>query len=722
MASFKKLITLIQNAGSSLTSFSQSTNKATSAINKSTSAIEQNTRALNKNIQASNVIVAKVESNAKRRYSAEERANLKILVDDTKTKNKLLVEQEKFNNKRELLEQKYQQKLENMRQKQASSSGFSLSNLFAGYYLATRAVSALTSITDVSDTALSTKARLGLYNQSQYSNDELYDMMYMSSQRSRTGLEDTSDLVNRILVSGAMQGAGSATESIRIAEIINKASVAGGGTRDEIQRSLRQLAQGLSSGSLQGDELRSIREQTPFLAQMLAEGLNKVAPELGGNLAIGDLKDLGGEGELTAERILKAFSAMEEGINEKFNAMPRTFAQSMTQINNVWTRFIANLSETGGALSYINKIASEIADYLMSEKGQTMLNRLANSLNSIASTLYTIWSYASPLLSTLLESGPVIETLIGSLSVLIGLGLANKIANLVTGMGALGSTGLYVAGAMLAVAGASTVASLAFQAMGDDSETANKKVQASWDSLGYHILGILGLLETAIISGVSLVADFVILTFENTLRAVSLAINGLLAGVQGIGWIGAKVVDAVTADKWDLSSKVESGLSNTTDTINNSWYGLTHPMESFNNTLGGGTSLHQGAFNMMDTVGDYWFTKGADAYEASWDKQEKTEKQLEKLTNLLDTMSSEDFTYHVGDVDNVKGTVDISSEDLKLLKDIATRDLLLNMTSVTPQANITFGDVRETADVDKIMDVIEDMVENAFATSLVYTD
>lgn len=85
-------------------------------------------------------------------------------------------------------------------------------------------------------------------------------------------------------------------------------------------------------------------------------------------------------------------------------------------------------------------------------------------------------------------------------------------------------------------------------------------------------------------------------------------------------------------------------------------------------------------------------------------------------------MTKDGFKYNVGTVDKVNGTVDISSEDLKLLKDIASRDLLLSMTSVTPQANVTFGDVRETADVNKIMDVIEDMVENAFATSLVYTD
>jgi len=50
---------------------------------------------------------------------------------------------------------------------------------------------------------------------------------------------------------------------------------------------------------------------------------------------------------------------------------------------------------------------------------------------------------------------------------------------------------------------------------------------------------------------------------------------------------------------------------------------------------------------------------------------------------------------------------------------MAAREFLLNLKSITPQANITFGDVRETADVGKIMAVLETMVENALATSLV---
>jgi hypothetical protein len=75
-----------------------------------------------------------------------------------------------------------------------------------------------------------------------------------------------------------------------------------------------------------------------------------------------------------------------------------------------------------------------------------------------------------------------------------------------------------------------------------------------------------------------------------------------------------------------------------------------------------------------------------------------------------------------GDLDSVgsiKSDVDISDEDLKLLRDIAAREFLLNLKTVTPQVDVKFGDVHETADVDKILEVIQDMVDEELATSLV---
>ena len=87
-----------------------------------------------------------------------------------------------------------------------------------------------------------------------------------------------------------------------------------------------------------------------------------------------------------------------------------------------------------------------------------------------------------------------------------------------------------------------------------------------------------------------------------------------------------------------------------------------------------------------------------------------------------DYMPQEDIFVKGGDLDSVgriKSDVNISDEDLKLLRDITARDFLLNLQSVTPVANITFGDIKETADVDQILDVIQDMVDEQLATSLV---
>ena len=54
----------------------------------------------------------------------------------------------------------------------------------------------------------------------------------------------------------------------------------------------------------------------------------------------------------------------------------------------------------------------------------------------------------------------------------------------------------------------------------------------------------------------------------------------------------------------------------------------------------------------------------------------------------------------------------LSDEDIQLLLDIATRDYQLSYQSVTPNISVQFGDVRETADVDGVMDVIAGRIED----------
>lgn len=68
----------------------------------------------------------------------------------------------------------------------------------------------------------------------------------------------------------------------------------------------------------------------------------------------------------------------------------------------------------------------------------------------------------------------------------------------------------------------------------------------------------------------------------------------------------------------------------------------------------------------------------------------------------------------------IKDDISINEEDLKLLKDIAVAGFTQQYTKLQPNLKVEFsGDIRETADVNKIMTAIEEMVEEAYASSLV---
>ena len=65
-----------------------------------------------------------------------------------------------------------------------------------------------------------------------------------------------------------------------------------------------------------------------------------------------------------------------------------------------------------------------------------------------------------------------------------------------------------------------------------------------------------------------------------------------------------------------------------------------------------------------------------------------------------------------------KDDLSLKDEDIQLLLDVATRDYKLNYQKVEPNITITFGDVRETADVDDVMDKIADKLEEIYDSNL----
>ncbi|TGS09320.1 phage tail tape measure protein, partial [Mesorhizobium sp. M4B.F.Ca.ET.190.01.1.1] len=80
----------------------------------------------------------------------------------------------------------------------------------------------------------------------------------------RSGLTETVDLYAKLL--RATAGVAKNEQQVADAtEIVNKAFKAGGAEASEQAAGILQLSQALSSGILQGDELRSIRENAPII-------------------------------------------------------------------------------------------------------------------------------------------------------------------------------------------------------------------------------------------------------------------------------------------------------------------------------------------------------------------------------------------------------------------------------------------------------------------------
>ncbi|MFD2703832.1 hypothetical protein ACFSVM_25715, partial [Paenibacillus shunpengii] len=71
----------------------------------------------------------------------------------------------------------------------------------------------------------------------------------------------------------------------------------------------------------------------------------------------------------------------------------------------------------------------------------------------------------------------------------------------------------------------------------------------------------------------------------------------------------------------------------------------------------------------------------------------------------------------VGEVGKINDEVDISSEDLKALRELAEIKSIQNFVSLTPTVQVTTGDIMQTMDVDTMIDQITDALEKEIASS-----
>jgi tape measure domain-containing protein len=100
----------------------------------------------------------------------------------------------------------------------------------------------------------------------------------------------------------ALRGTGVSAAQLEVLYVgLNKAARLSGAGTQEAAGALLQLKQGLASGALSGDELRSVLESMPALTQQLATTMG---------VSVGELKKLGSEGKITSDILYRAAAAL----------------------------------------------------------------------------------------------------------------------------------------------------------------------------------------------------------------------------------------------------------------------------------------------------------------------------------------------------------------------------------------------------------------------------
>ena len=174
------------------------------------------------------------------------------------------------------------------------------------------------------------------------------------ARQTRSDFGATAETFARLSASSKVLGFSQA-ELLKVTKSINQAIILSGATAREAKTGLIQLSQGFARGVLRGDELRSVLEQMPVVADVIAKkfGVTRFA-----------IARLGEQGKITSEIMIEAFQDMEQNLDEAFAKTIPTIGQAFNVLADQVVQMIGAFNEGTGASEAISRAILELAQNL----------------------------------------------------------------------------------------------------------------------------------------------------------------------------------------------------------------------------------------------------------------------------------------------------------------------------------------------------------------------
>lgn len=529
------------------------------------------------------------------------------------------------------------------------------------------------------DEAAMINSRIGMMNDGLLEHHELQKNILKMANDTRTGYSETVDLMSKLTMSGAFD---STQDVASITESINKAIRIGGGTDEMNKSAMLQLSQALGSGVLQGDELRSLSENAPYMMKVLADGLG---------VARGELKQMGADGELTTDVVIQAFENQRDVINSTFENIPRTWGDVTTKLGNSWTNFIQHLvnDEGTGILNPLINQFYAFAEWLDTPQGMSFLLMIATVIEWITNGLVFMGNVVGTVASLFIENWDLVSMMLLGLSAVLAGVLIPKLWAMVPPLIAQASAWIVMNYPILMVIGSVILFMTILHSMGVTTE----QIIGTVTGIFFGLYAFLYNLVADIWNLFAVFGEFLGNFCNDPLAATVRLFIGFADTVLGILESIANAMDALFG-------------SSMADTL----AGWRSNMQSWADDTFGKQAVTIERMEKLDVADN--FNKG---YDFGVDLSNGATQIFEDLTTSMNSMGFEGG--HIDSVGSIEDTVDVSNEDLEIMRELAEMESIQNFVTLTPKVNIKTGPVSKDVDIDEIVRRIEKSIEEEMAAS-----
>ncbi|MBU5676750.1 tape measure protein [Alkaliphilus sp. MSJ-5] len=507
----------------------------------------------------------------------------------------------------------------------------------------------------LSDQMATTKASLASMVGEFNTVEELQKKIFQSAERSRGSYLAMADVVAK-MGTMAKDAFGGNDEIIAFTEQLNKHFVISGTSAQDIDSIMSQLTQSMAQGVLSDEELSSIFIEVPTIIQAIA-----------GYIGIGteEVINLAQEGQITADIFKNAMFGAANETNAALESMPMTWAQIFTSVINK----VIMLSQP--LLGFISFLAQNWATVEPIVVGvATAIGLLAAKVLYAKAAALAIAAMANPLVPVAVVIGVIIMEIYKWVQSVGGLQIAwlitmNAIMTAWDGVKIGFFKGIYF------------VMNL-FDKLGLKFKEVDVAMQ---NSMGDMRVGVLSALQKMVNGSIEIINSFI--DKVNQLPIVS------IEAVQ-------KVNFATTAElENDVAKKArEADLENYRAEVEASIAERDAAIKQMQQDAGVEEAKRQLKINaaQMEQTTDF-----------NPEPPFKQDNVVENIANIADNTNA------------LKDTMEIAEEDLTYMRDLAEREVIDRtvLRDVKLEVSNSFGDVRETADVDGIITRIEERLSEA---------